>query len=295
VSSLGPIDIERIHHVSRELLRSRDLRDMLDTDAELQWWHQRAAHDSFGIAEGFEVGLSVDEGFVAVAPGLAFDCFGRDVHLSESRVVPVPEGDERVTLLARLPHERRRLDRGCDCSALGRSEAELAWLGSSHVDARAGVPLARFDRERSPKLQPNVARARSLARPRIGAGATPRDGTPWQPFGGFGTRRVAFGVEVRVDTHAVGFTDTPCYFAWLQWPHVGSWTQSSPLPLELGLQYIERSTIDGFTFRVWLDVIGRASGDEVLALAHRQQLFVSWLGVETEHDMRAKPHGRKKP
>ena len=132
VTARTPVSLERIRHVPRELLRSRDFRDALETDAQLQWWHQRAVHDSFGVVEGLSVDRAADAESVVVAPGLAFDCFGRELQLFEHRVVPLPEDAAPMTLLARNPQG-------------GSAEAELVWRETTRVDHRAGVPLAVRD------------------------------------------------------------------------------------------------------------------------------------------------------
>jgi hypothetical protein len=264
---------------------------MLAADAELQWWHQRAVHEAFGIAEGFDLSLTADGASVLVAPGVAFDCFGRDVHLGQERVLAVPEGDERMTLLARPRRmcAHRDADRGCG----GADEPELEWVPTTRMDVRTGVPLGTYDAKRARTLRSDVQRTRSLARPRVWAGATPESGTPWLPFARFSVERGIWGLEVRVDTQAAGFTDTPCYFAWLRWPRVGSWKQSSEVTVALGRQYVERPTINGFTFRVWLDVRGLLPAGEALAFARRERLCVSWLGVQCDRPDRVNPNRRK--
>ena len=274
-----PVSVERIRHVPRELLRSGDFRDALETEAQLQWWHQRAVHDSFGVVDGLWVTPGPDAGSVTVAPGVAYDCFGRDLHLFEPRVVPLPEEPEPMTLLARAPRRTR-------------AEAELVWVETARFEPRAGVPLPRLDGRRRPEWTA-AARPRALARPRVGAGATRPDGTPWQPFRRFEASRTAAGVEVRVDTRPAGFTDTPCYFAWLHWPRLTSTALPVQLVLAFGLQHVERCSLDGFTFRVWLGfAAGDASGEELVSLARNQQLFVSWLGIQCDGQTRLRRSAR---
>jgi hypothetical protein len=291
-----PVRLDRIHHVPRELLRSRDFRDALEADSQLQWWHQRAVHDSFGIVEGLAVELGTDTGSVVVAPGVAFDCFGRELQLFEQRIVSIPEEAVRMTLLARYPRGREvhRVSAGCGCRA-GHGEADLLWRETARVDARAGVPLALLDPNGDPQLEAVSVRARALARPRVGAGATQPNGTPWQPFRRPETIRAFDGVEVRVDTRAVGFTDTPCYFAWLHWPRLASAVHPAAIVFGLGLQSVEKCSIDGFTFRVWLGLVLRpAFGEELLSIARSQQLHVSWLGVQTEDQTHGPPSAKGK-
>jgi hypothetical protein len=269
MSARRPLDLQRIRHVPRELLRSRDLQDAVAADVELLWWHQRAVHESFGVAAGLEVAL-VDDTAVDVAPGVAFDCYGRDLLVPEHRVVPLPE-EGGMTLLARY-----RTDQGPACgSRLRAGTAELVWRTTASVDIHAGVRLARLERDPDPRLLPEPRRARPLARPRVAAGETLPDGTPWQPFG-------REGLEVRVDTRTAGFTDTPCYFAWLNWPRLNV-SPLRPIVVTLALQYVEQSTPDGFTFRIWLPQRMQALAQVRMPLAVRarqEQLSVCWLGIE---------------
>jgi hypothetical protein len=201
-----------------------------------------------------------------------------------------------MTLLARNPVAQapRRARAGCGCHG-ARDEAELVWRETARVDARAGVPLVVFDPAEDPQLTSAPAKARPLARPRVAAGATPPDGTPWRPFRRPGQVRGFDGVEVRVDTRAAGFTDMPCYFAWLHWPRLSRSAHPARIVAALGLQYVERCSIDGFTFRVWL---GPASssvfGEALVGFARNQRLFVSWLGVQTTDDTDAERSAKGK-
>jgi hypothetical protein len=276
VSARRPLDLQRLRHVSGELLRSRDFRDAVAGEAELLWWHQRAVHDSFGIASGLEVELAADAASVLVAPGVAFDCFGRALQVTSPRTIPLPsEANDGMTLLLRY-----QSDAGNSCAG-----AELVWRTSARVDARAGVPLALLDPNAVPSLRPAAARTRPLARPRVAAGATRPDGTAWEPFALSGSsERAADGIEVRIDTRAAGFTVKPCYFAALHWPGLDSRSFPVTLIRALSLQYVERTAADGFTFRIWtfLGVRGATPAASLVAFARREQLYVSWLGVACE-------------
>jgi hypothetical protein len=77
----------------------------------------------------------------------------------------------------------------------------------------------------------------------------------------------------------------PCYFAWLHWPRLASSTLRPWFFAGLGRQHIEKSSVDGFTFRVWLDLGDDSeSGQELVSFAHDQQLFVSWLGIQAKDE-----------
>jgi hypothetical protein len=281
IDARRPLDLERLRHIERELLRSRDLRVSVAHESEFLWWHQRAVHDSFGIAMGLTVEPEGGGASVLVAPGVAFDCYGRELRIAGPRSISAPdEVNDRVTLLAR--HSRREPAKTWVCDSDSKlGEPELVWSAARRLDPHAGVPLAFLDSKGS--LTPGW-RVRALARPRVAAGVTRPDGTPWEPFSlsGSAAEGRAQGLEVRIDTRPAGFTNTPCYFAWLQWPRLST---RSPLELvrALTLQHVERTGVDGFSFRIWtLSALGARGSAELVALARREHLWVSWVAVECQ-------------
>jgi hypothetical protein len=64
----------------------------------------------------------------------------------------------------------------------GQGRVELIWRPTARIDARAGVPLAGLTPKGPLELDSARPKARALARPQVGTGATPPDGTPWRPF-----------------------------------------------------------------------------------------------------------------
>jgi hypothetical protein len=278
------VELYRLRWVPRQLLRGRDLRDQLATSDQLRWWHNRALHDPFGVASGMEVTLAADARSVTVQPGVAHDCVGRPLRLLAPRTLPLAAGPDTVILVARTRGEGQL------------AEPELVWRDDRQVDPRDGVPLARLTFETGvPVLHPLGSRARPLARPRLGYGSTPADGTPWEPWYVLG---LPIGLQVTVDTRAAGFTDVPCYFAWLQWPKVASSQLPPVFYLFLAAQYVEEPSGDRFVFRVLLPLaIGplrvatesssareRFGAEELLSFAGGQQLSVCWLGIQTEDE-----------
>jgi hypothetical protein len=278
------VELERLRWVPRQLVRSRDLRDQLNISAQLRWWHNRAVHDPFGVASGMEVTLTADAQSATVQPGVAYDCAGRALRLLAPRIVSLPTGHESAMLVARARDE------------LALAEPELAWREAGRLDPREWVPLVRLTFETgAPAVHPLGSRARPLARPRLGYGMTPAEGTPWEPWVLLET---PIGLQVTLDTRAAGFTDVPCYFAWLQWQQVAS----SQLPylyyFYLAVQYLEEPAIDRFVFRVRLPLglgdlrvtggrpgirEGRVrSAEELVSFARGQQLSVCWLGIQNE-------------
>jgi hypothetical protein len=293
-----PVDIQRLRHVPRELLRSRDLRDQAAFSKQLRWWHNRALHDAFGVASGLSVALAVDVASALVQPGIAYDRLGRELPVVTPRSVPLPARQQPMTLVARY----REGGQG--------SGAELVWqppdqAGGDPCGPGEGVPLAQLTYVGGvPTLTAVSPRSRPLARPRIGNGSTSGDSTPWQRWVYPGVRGQVFvlGLQVSVDTSAAGFTEVPCYFAWLQWPRVADSRLPYLLYLTLGFQYIEEPAIDRFVFRVLLplDLLaaleaarghpqprvfplnGNRQHDDTLGVARSLGLSLCWLGIQHE-------------
>jgi hypothetical protein len=108
------------------------------------------------------------------------------------------------------------------------------------------------------------------------------------------------GVEARIETAAVGFATTPCYFAWLEWPGPPVSTDSDePTNLVLGHTFVAEPTPDGFLFRApipprSLRAITRISNRrpiedlyaelalDAVAIARAIPLTICWIGIEME-------------
>jgi hypothetical protein len=277
------VELERQRWVPGQLLRSRDLRDRLATSEQLRLWHNRAAHAAFGVARGLEVTLGGPPPSVTVQPGVAYDCLGRPLALLAPRSLPLPAGPTPSTLVAR--------------ARAGGTEPELVWLGP-RPDPRDGAPIARLTFPGgTPTLAPAPAGARRLAGPRVAWGSTQPEGTAWQPWlvpdfpeADKPPRLFPVGVQVTVDTGAAGFTDVPCYFAWLQWPQVGSTQLDYRFYALLALQYVEEPATDRFVFRAALPAELRRGGDrtapgeELVGFAAGQRLYVCWLAIRAEDE-----------
>jgi hypothetical protein len=297
-----PVDIQRLRHVPRELLRSRDFRDQEAFGKQLRWWHNRALHDAFGVASGLSVVLAADVASALVQPGIAYDRVGRELLVFAPRSVPLPGQQQPMTLVAR--------NREGGPAGRQGAEAELVWqppsrAGGDPCGPGVGVPLAQLTYVGgAPTLTAVSPRSRPLARPRIGNGSTPADSTPWQLWALPGVRgqMTVLGLQITVDTSAAGFTEVPCYFAWLQWPRVAESRLPYLLYLALGFQYIEEPVIDRFVFRVLLplDLLaaqaaalghpqprvfplnGDREHDDTLGVARSLGLSLCWLGIQHE-------------
>ncbi|MCM3870580.1 MAG: hypothetical protein ND895_07805 [Pyrinomonadaceae bacterium] len=169
--------------------------------------------------------------------------------------------------------------------------------------------------ERSPALNEDFSaqQARALARPRIGRGATVPGNTSWEEWseiladGDNGKVSLPVGVQVTIDTSSAGFTQLPCYFAWLQ----GSlWNKTNIEFFPVPLSHIDHETTTQFRFRAWMPplitVLGsrarlanatpvpatfkRESGiesagfsvNEFVNFARQQRLYVCWIGIQEQ-------------
>ncbi len=325
-----PVEHQRMRYWQGQLLRSRDFRDQRTGEDHVRWWHNRAVHQSFGIADGFEVqmhdGTAVcgDTPFpnkpkapaVVICPGVAFDCFGRELLLFYPEIVPLPATfDKRgVTLLAHY-RETGETAKPAVClpgSAPSQVERPLFhWKPAYLVTPADGVVLAEFDGDGALIAGKVLAYARGEKRPLIANGATLPGSTAWKVW----QESIQFdatvpvGIEVEIDTSAAGFTETPCYFAWLSgslWSQdlveklvAGSSAAKTPaldyqkvvtgiLLLQMfavRTDHIHAATQTQFTFRLWLPHAATRfskGGDmsELLAIARKQQLSVCWLGIQ---------------
>ena len=293
-----PVDIQRLRHVPRELLRSRDFRDQAAFSRQLRWWHNRALHDAFGVVSGLSVALAADTASALVQPGIAYDRVGRELLVFAPRSVRLPGQQQPMTLVALYCENRQG------------AEADLVWrppgpVGGDSCGPGEGVPLAQLAYVGgAPTLTAVSPRSRPLARPRIGNGSTRADSTPWQLWAVPLLRDeiTVLGLQITVDTSAAGFTEVPCYFAWLQWPQVAESRLPYLVYLALGFQYVEEPAIDRFVFRVLLPLremavqtaerghpqpgafplIGDRERDDTLGVARSLGLSLCWLGIQHE-------------
>jgi hypothetical protein len=277
--------IERLRYWQGQTLRSRDLNDQLAYDASLRWWHNRAIHDTWGVFFGLRPRVDGQE--VIVGPGLAYDCFGRELILSRSRGIALPRSGEGQVWLLVL--------RAAAAAPGPRPPVALVWTKPWPVlPPRFGVPLAhgrlvagafRLEvSERRPSIRP-------VSRPRLGSGATVRGRTDWRawtlPRGSFPVG----GIEVRIDTTAAGFEHTPCYFASLQGD---AFARLGGRYVLVSFARVVQATPTSFVYSLWLPLaasqgdlaLGRsfavaaaAQSIGVVELA-RRELSVCWLGIE---------------
>jgi hypothetical protein len=303
-----PVELQRLRHVHGQEMRSADFRDALANEAQTRWWHNRAKHESYGVARGLEAFLDAlpsGDAAIRVAPGVAYDCFGRELFVCTERWVALPEGLSEgrvVTLMLGPPESGKAARRGtvllsaaCPDPSPSRclgEEGTLSWDFGAVPQIREGVPIVRVrrDDEAGWLLDPFSFRSRAAARARFGRGETLRGATDWRPWtAGSGT--LLLGVDTVVSTAAAGFVRTPHYFAHFQ---------GAGIPRELAqaldeghrvgplipLLHLDEATPHRFTARVFL-AFGRGDtgspatplGSLVQAL-YRRDIALCWLGIE---------------
>lgn len=365
MTTLEQRGVMRLRHRQHELLASADLvRDVADP-TELQWWHNRSVHDAFGVVSGLEVRLlATNEGLlVEVAPGFAYDAYGRPLVLSRPLAVevqvPRPGALPGGTLLLRTPQ-------GGDWAPpvhvhphRGWRNPEVCWADGSHVSVRDGVPLSCVISEPLTKLPdlkgslpdrigyieaagalvtigrmsaadleaastisadsdyaaavnalhqssqacPWPRRTRRVGRSRVVSGMTIPRHTAWRPWliprmvnvqEWARSSEIPIGFEVRVDTSAAGFAETPRYFAWLQGP-LFALQASGDASGGAHWDHVDQVGPGGFTFYMSLvtlaaltaygldrDPSGRPLGgtsSDLLRLLRNEPFCVSWLAI----------------
>jgi hypothetical protein len=305
MSNLNPTELQRLRYWQGQMLRSVDFRDQVAIAAQQRWWHNRALHNAYGIAEGFQVSQEAVDS-VTVQPGIAYDCFGRELILTSQQSLPIPRDAEDMMLLVQYAENTseallQEISQACLPTGFQiTAQSKLFWKPCHSVKVRDGVPLACMTTtlfqasQENPALAPNyIPRlVRPLARPRIGSGTTIPSATAWKSWKvSDGNRLTLLGFEVEIDTSSAGFTESPCYFAWLEG---GTWSQTPKQFLLTPFWHIDEVFIDKFTFRLWLPPlivpglseqaqIGTANQNletKFLVFAQQQKLYVSWLGIQ---------------
>ncbi|HKV35410.1 MAG TPA: hypothetical protein VJP89_13830 [Pyrinomonadaceae bacterium] len=296
-----PVDLQRLRYQQGQQLRSRDRRDQVAIETQLRAWHNRAMHNAFGIAEGFDVEFQADT--AVVTSGLAYDARGRELILQRPRTINFPRIDPSETtswlLLARFKETSEYPPRNQFSSVcFGRKDGlwlespEFLWKQTNQWRPELGVPIARItvNTDGIAADQDFVPfRVRAIARGRIYSGESHPGNTTWEPwtFPVVGTRGVQIGFQTRIDTSQAGFTQVPCYFASLQ---LAPLNPLEPPPAFLvPVTHITVEAVNGFTFRIFLPglFMPGATDTEVLQINRqfqkfnaRSRYYVSWIGIQ---------------
>ena len=308
--------LERVQYWQGQMLKSRDFRDIQAVAAQRRWWHNRSIHNAYGIYKGWHASLTAGSLAVKVCPGVAYDCFGRELLLpSEQQVplpaTPLPENEKTQYLLVRYRESRNSCgdERQGQCwvpSDRGLLDTvEFIWKRKDSVSPMDGVVIASL--VASPDTSTSQFRlddsfepfaAQPLASPLLVSGSTVPGNTAWElwttieisPLPGDHMRTI--GVQTFIDTSSAGFTDIPIYFAWLEGP---LWNPQTEQLVPALLPSIAQEGSASFTFHLWLPVSPRGfetsppktAPDLRLvdalgfsAFAQQQNLYVSWIGCQ---------------
>ena len=310
-----PIELQRLRYQQGQALRSADRREQVAIEAQLRAWHNRAFHNAFGIAVGMTAKLLTDS--VIVDPGIAYDIRGRELILQKPRTLALP-GTTATTatnwlLLARFRETSEYPKRGDFDSACFRGDKtspflespEFLWKLEAKAAPQDGVPLfgvtidAAGVKEKPGFVKP---RERGLARHRVVTGATLAGSTAWEGLDLLAGTVPVPGLQLRVDTSHAGFTQPPCYFAWLQWLPPNP---LDPVFVAATFPYLSDESIAGFKIRVWLpqlavftsgsNTVFPVNGNDFSILVARQRLYVFWMAIEeglgpiSTHDQKGAP------
>lgn len=293
MSRIEKRDLERVQYWQGQMLRSRDFRDNEAVEAQRRWWHNRAEHAAFGISRGLEASpADATVTAVLVQPGLAYDCFGRELILERARTIPVPLNSASSSVVLVMSHlNTQDSDRStataevCWTDIHPFDSVEFFWKPKEAVRTENGVPIAQVvstltGREIDKKFFRSPTQAD--ASPTVATGTTLRGKTPWQAelLGRISAGQI-IEVRTRVNTSAGGFTSVPCYFAWLGGPLLDPRTG---LFLPVLFTSIRDEAAGSFTFAYWVFQAGQAlqlafvEGTKVPV--PRPDLFVNWIGCQ---------------
>jgi len=298
-------ELQRIQYWQGQMLRSRDFRDNEAVEAQRRWWHNRAEHAAFGISRGLDATADNTVTAVLVQPGVAYDCFGRELILENAQNIPVPlELNVRSAVLLmkyRSPEGGARSTATAEVcwtdGALKFAAVEFFWEPTEAVRTEDGVAIAQVfytSTGRQINREFFLRPTQTDARPLVATGTTVRGKTPWQAnfLGRVNNAGRIIEVSTRVDTSAAGFTSVPCYFAWLGGPLPDPKTGNL---LPLLFSSIRDEAADSFTLAYWVYKTASGSntfplhpataGDEKFAVTsppvvERPDLFVVWIGCQ---------------
>ncbi len=309
-------NLERVRYWQGQMLRSRDFLDIEGVEAQRRWWHNRALHNAYGVAEGLTSKLITLQQ-VSVSPGIAYDCFGRELILEKTISVPLPSNVPKtftgsINLLMRYqprsgglrPDETSEICWPAGCISSGT--AEFVWKVSCRPDAGDGVVVGAIayndGRVTKREIKYSPITVQPLSRPLLASGATIAGNTPWEVWvAGYRLGHIAAiiaGVQTWIDTSAAGFTQVPCYFASMEGP---VWDPQTRQLVPAIFPSIADESVTGFYFRLWLTITVQSpftaelqASAAVLAptynlvtdpsqftrFARRQGLYVSWIGCQ---------------
>jgi hypothetical protein len=311
--------LERVQYWQGQKLRSKDFTNLQRVEAQRRWWHNRALHNAYGIAEGMACSLTPAAAptGVSVGIGIAYDLFGRELILERPLIILLPANLPQgflgsISLVMRYKSASNATTAGCwnSSASVSSGTVEFVWMpGLMGVGLNPSIGVAiialKYDGKGLTGPYPGYAPlvTQPMAGPLLGSGSTIPGGTPWEPWTagyvyGLSGDLVPniIGVQTWVDTSAAGFTRIPCYFATLQGPQ---WSPKTAQLVPAVFPSLDGESIVGFTFRLFLQVVPfqREGSVELesyvapsfryvtwpsdfLLYAQQRNLCVSWIGCQ---------------
>lgn len=292
-------DLERITFFNGQQLTAADLTDLQRANRELRWLHNRSLHN-WGIGAGLGVMGERGSRAVTVEPGYGVDRAGREIILTETKLLPVPAvagaagGNEAVFYLVaayRSDKDQAVIERRPGaCMPEGgvrlREEPLIAWRkpdqlveGFELILAKAWIKNCQLSRPVCLAVRRN---ARASQQPFIASGQTVAGNTDWKLWQ---VGAEGLGVETVVDTTAARFRTTPGYIA-----HVaGERYLAAAIPIiAVGYPAVVDATPEQFTLRVLLPATGQGNvnppslrSPQAPELVNQLGWQVVWVGIES--------------
>ena len=218
--------LERLAFFSGQTLEASDLNSLQERAREMAWLHNRALH-AWGIAYGYSVQGEQGDRQVSISEGLAIDSLGRELILTESTTLAIPQtagnvgGIEAVFyLVVRYQDNSQQQVLAHQTSSCGAEGAirfsetpKLEWKNADQIDEGIDIVLAqalikncRLDKALSLGVRRS---AKASDQPHIVAGKS-RISEEWQLWI---EDETLLGVLMVVDTSSARFTSTPTYSA----------------------------------------------------------------------------------
>lgn len=286
-------DLFRQQYRQGQMLRSRDLSDQVEDEEQLRWWHNRAVHHAYGIVSGCKAEMTLSRTAIIVGTGLVYDSFGRPLQLTSSvtKGVPLSLQGQYVLFVCKAPNKEQKRGRRSDGAWCGEtirngvSDVEFKWKPAKEFSIRDGVPIATVDLQSGGVIKTltyvNEYRVRADRNPYLVNGQTILGQTAWEvwkePLSG---RFMTWGVQVKIDTRAAGFTGEPIYVA-----QTTPFATAGPFP-----GHVTNVSEVGFMFRIAaLHALERGEGRRVFLESGkglewlsklRQFVAVKWIGLE---------------
>jgi hypothetical protein len=295
-------------------LTARTLNHDFAAERERRWFHNRALHGT-GISSGLTVTGEIGGAVVEVEPGHAIDPEGRDLILTERRILQVPARSgttdtdgtitpDRYVLVCRWSDDPPAIGATGPCRAdgvAGWSEAPV--LEFVAEDEVRGVALATVDVFACALHALGLGRRRVLGErklPHVDGGRVLASMMEWRILATEDDPAVIFGLEATVDTSVAGFGAVPSYQARVSGlrsatlPNGTSyrfWTAdayvtdqgSSTLTFQVlvpTVHVIEGSATVERSLQEFLDDHGMDEGDLIALVGDTLGWGVTWIGVE---------------